>query len=1078
MDSLYPDIPGFQILEMLPNAGMSRVYKARQLSLDRVVVLKVLPQNMIKEESDVERFMEEARITAQLKHSNIVQIYDFTYTPDGLYYFVMEFVSGYSMGNWIRRKGRLTEENALVCAQCVAVAMNYAWERARVVHCDIKPDNIMIDGDGTVKVADLGLARSLIASRKKQDDDMVYGTPNYISPEQARGEPDIDCRSDIYSLGATIYHAATGIMPFEDKKNADVMELQVTSYIPDPLDVNPALSIASACLIEKMMAKDKNYRYRNWEELLRDITRARSEKPPFGKMPPEGVSTVLRNKARQDFLANREKAILQKEVAPKRSSTVLIKPTRTRSSIATADSDVKQVLSKLPKELLMLIVLLIAFVLGIILVSKAFSKKKAVAQVVSSKSQPTAILSNTIQQFAATSAVSTMQTSQPPPLIASPPSKDKQIEDKEASAKVMFETAIEWYKAHTNDFDGAILRFQKVSDETRGTKYSLLALAELDRIKEEKDRAIRYVLSSVSSNVALLEKQHEYDKAIAFLKSYNGPFAKEIEPQRMEQIAELSEKKRQWLEHIDQSQKNMDAILKEASFLVLSGNTGEAIEKVSASIKENDINFVKERLQSFLSLISLWSSFEESLAKTFLENKGKDIKVKFLKGEELMFIRDVDGNKIIAEKVNIINAGRISRSTPFKVSDLSLDEKIARLPFTNKLELTFNKTFLLMQHNEYDKALYEVSVLPEWMSLPIKRSIIEYKAKAIENKAYQELAQILSAYRLSSTNLSTNVYEIVKTLNAAKLTPQNLASLKKVIESWAQRYEQCSITKLFLPLIESIQTLYASTNAPIETKSEKSLQKGPVQLENKISFSSTEEFLKKLLELNPSISMQHIKISLDDESQIRTMEITYKDLRDISPIAGVSSIRELIITPFPMGDADRHNYEYAETMPLNDISALKGINLRRLVIRHSSIKDLSALQGMPLEVLDISFSPVSDISPLQNMPLRRLILRGTAITTLESLKGMPLERLDVSFTKVKKIDVLAGMPLKSLNIRKTGVEELTPLLQTQIEELMIDFDIEEFLKGYNNELRRLIKKSETLKFINGRPIPPDKNFRR
>ena len=120
-----PIIPGYDILAPLPQGGMSAVFKARQVSLDRVVALKILPPAMAADGVDIEKFLAEAKITAQLKHPNIVQVYDFGKSPDGIYYFVMEFVSGYSVADWVRRKKSLSVKDALLCAHCVAEALGY-----------------------------------------------------------------------------------------------------------------------------------------------------------------------------------------------------------------------------------------------------------------------------------------------------------------------------------------------------------------------------------------------------------------------------------------------------------------------------------------------------------------------------------------------------------------------------------------------------------------------------------------------------------------------------------------------------------------------------------------------------------------------------------------------------------------------------------------------------------------------------------------------------------------------------------------------------------------------------------------
>lgn len=216
------DLPGYEILNKLGAGGMATVWRARQVSLDRDVAIKVLSA-VVKGEDDIRRFEEEARSAAKLKHQGIVQVYDANVSGDSSY-IVMEYISGYTVGEWVRKKGRLSEDDALSVAECVADALRYAWEREGLIHCDIKPDNVMVDGDGTVKVADLGLARTMRAIGKAEVADEILGTPAYISPEQAMGLVDLDCRADIYSLGAMLYHLLTGRFMFQGLSDDEALE--------------------------------------------------------------------------------------------------------------------------------------------------------------------------------------------------------------------------------------------------------------------------------------------------------------------------------------------------------------------------------------------------------------------------------------------------------------------------------------------------------------------------------------------------------------------------------------------------------------------------------------------------------------------------------------------------------------------------------------------------------------------------------------------------------------------------------------------------------------------------------------
>lgn len=275
---------------------MASVWKARQVSLDRIVAIKILYSQFSSDPADVERFLSEARMTARLKHPGIVQVYDVG-VQDDMYYIVMEYVAGYTVGEWINRSGTLSTPDCLLTAECIANALNYAWEFDQIIHCDVKPDNALIDADGTVKVSDLGLARTLSILGPHEASDEVMGTPFYVSPEQSLGKPDLDCRSDIYSMGAMLYHMSTGTMPFQGYPDADVMDMQVTHTIPDPIDVNPELPAPLSWLIEKMMCKQPDDRQLTWTDVIEDIRHVKNgRRPPI--MPTAGSSTVERSRKR------------------------------------------------------------------------------------------------------------------------------------------------------------------------------------------------------------------------------------------------------------------------------------------------------------------------------------------------------------------------------------------------------------------------------------------------------------------------------------------------------------------------------------------------------------------------------------------------------------------------------------------------------------------------------------------------------------------------------------------------------------------------------------------------------------
>ncbi|MHC5004605.1 MAG: serine/threonine-protein kinase [Planctomycetota bacterium] len=272
-------IPGYRIKKKLGAGAMATVFLARQLSLDRPVAIKVLPKKFSDNDKFIERFYKEGRAAAKLNHPNIVSAYDVGKAGDH-HYFVMEYVDGETVYDLVSRKKRLDEERAIKIVKQVARALQHAHARG-FVHRDIKPKNIMISKDGTVKLADLGLARAISDKEAaKAEAGRAYGTPYYISPEQIRGEMDIGPASDIYGLGATFYHMVTGRVPFEGKNPSSVMHKHLKEDLVPPDHLNEELSAGCAQVIEMMMAKSTRDRYLSAGDLLHDLDLVSAGEPP------------------------------------------------------------------------------------------------------------------------------------------------------------------------------------------------------------------------------------------------------------------------------------------------------------------------------------------------------------------------------------------------------------------------------------------------------------------------------------------------------------------------------------------------------------------------------------------------------------------------------------------------------------------------------------------------------------------------------------------------------------------------------------------------------------------------------
>jgi serine/threonine-protein kinase len=261
-------LSNYKIVGKLGSGGMATVYKAHELSLNRMVALKVLSSQLSEDKEYIKRFQREAQAAAQLNHPNIVQIFSIG-EEKGLHYFAMELIKGKSLAQIKKEEGVLQPEKAVTVIQQVADALSDA-HRAGLVHRDIKPSNIMIDELGRGKVTDFGIAYVTSAQTKLTREGSIIGTPEYLSPEQCEGKT-VDGRSDIYSLGVTLYELLTGKTPYEADTPVSMLMKIVQGNFPPIGQVNPKLPKALCKVVEKMMVTDVNKRYASMKEVLDDL---------------------------------------------------------------------------------------------------------------------------------------------------------------------------------------------------------------------------------------------------------------------------------------------------------------------------------------------------------------------------------------------------------------------------------------------------------------------------------------------------------------------------------------------------------------------------------------------------------------------------------------------------------------------------------------------------------------------------------------------------------------------------------------------------------------------------------------
>ena len=286
----------YVIIAKLGEGGMGTVYQAREPALDRLVALKTLRPELASVQPLISRFKREAIAAAKCTYTGIVQVFR-TGEFEGAHYIAMEYVAGESLAKRIQRTGRLPAAEALALGVEVAKALNYAWQKAQLIHRDVKPDNIFIATDGTVKLGDFGLVKVMnhdTADTALTVPGLPIGSPDYMSPEQLYGDVDVDIRSDIYSLGCTLYHLLTGNAPYTKSTPLGVMVRHLTEPPPEILRELPDCPPAVVAMLAKMLAKKPADRYPNYETLLHDFAQAQSgPRAPVKSAPAVSIPVTL-----------------------------------------------------------------------------------------------------------------------------------------------------------------------------------------------------------------------------------------------------------------------------------------------------------------------------------------------------------------------------------------------------------------------------------------------------------------------------------------------------------------------------------------------------------------------------------------------------------------------------------------------------------------------------------------------------------------------------------------------------------------------------------------------------------------
>ncbi len=984
-DETLTTLPGYRVEELLGSGSMGRVYRAIQLSMDREVALKVIPAGSMKRSEDQSRFMNEVRLLARMDHPGIVSAFEAGENEE-FYYLSMSYVKGEAVDKRLLRQERIPEDEAVNVALQVARALAYAWDKHHILHRDIKPSNIMIAESGQVKLMDLGISKVLGPERSASvtATGMVVGTPYYMSPEQAVSSQSMDRRSDIYSLGATLYEMLTGHKPFEGDNPLEVMGHHRFTSLISPRSRNPKISRGSEAVLFKMLAKDKNDRYQTWESLIDDLERLREH-----RLPKHASLDVEQD----GFETDPSRTPTKRRIAPlplTPGAPLMEQPAARKPLPAPAPQPVPARSTTSP----LLVVGLTLFALGLLSAATYFAYLSTRRE-----TRPRQNKSGAPQA--------------PPPMqvsdgVIQPPAATEAAIGGWSEAMAAAEA---WFAVNPALYDEASSRFHALARQAPNEESAANARAAAEAAQRQKRAAIRAIVETVNSQAETLLRRGKMKPAVSAILDYEGPLAMESANARELQAAELLMGWREQNLSALQEAERLRELLEQLARLTVADKTGEAFARLQEVRAQKPELLNQPEAQRASEQLGVLMDVDRRLRESFREEIGKEIRLVFRDGPRQVVIRgigetEVDAFKVVREGESVVRVKR-----PFGTSELDPSEQIRRLGASDDPAIHLAKALVVYHAGRPELALRAIRQLDSLFAHAV--------AGEISRRSQEDGAHALQAFRdvllPFAVTIELPVPECVTLIHhASPPTP--------VVEKLQPRLQRLLLLYGTSPAVTSRQALFDAVWNKVML--------WPALQAPLAPGVSAKLAMKALTETLPPKQRGTIELLPIDQGQ-KLLAADVKGLRTLAPLLGAPlqalEVRQTAISDLsPLRGMPLHSLEASHT-GVTDLSPLRGMALHNLGLAHTPAHDLTPLAGLPIRTLDLSYTQVQDLAPLIGSPVEALFLEGCdAITDLQPLLGMTSLHtlvLPPRAATLPGFDKVLGMPsLEQVGFRRGSLQ--------------------------------------------------------
>jgi serine/threonine protein kinase len=1033
------EISGYRISSRVEVDGPREIYAAEHIQTHRKMELQILHAPFAESGEPSALFLNDMNRYMKIRHPNLISILDAGRTSEGIYFVAWQRIKNKSLEYRMWEGGALELKPALHLATLIGQVLEWLWTQHGLIYGHLSPRRIWIAPDKTVQ-----LFNTILSPLVKDQlpsfplDTLMAGMPGFLSPEILNGSTHLDCRSDMYALGATLYNMLTGTAPFCGLNPQQIQEAQASSSLPDPRTLRPDLPTAVVEFLKSTLAHDPSDRPQDWSTFLSQLASLQKDQPI-----PQPV-----HMASHSVLIQLEPSLIppiSKKIVIQRASR---NPIRTKTPTTAPAANPSRAFFGI---LAVGLITVIAFLTWL-------------ATRVPPPSPPAKLVFRTTTNSSLSSTTITLPPQQP---HLKPSNTVSKILQPTNSFDALYRSTQEYLKNNPMDYDGLLAQYDALLIMTETTKphWHARILDERRGIEMTKSFALDRALEEIQQKTEEFDKNANYAAGISWLTSYQGVFSNQTSALRDSLCSNLvlhahvnantsraKQQKQQATQH-DELTAKRKSFLEVIAKAVLANNFEQARKNIQNWNTPSDLGWSKTQQDDLLSQLGLISKLSEKIMERYHAMIGTTVKIELING--------LISGKLIAVENQVLTIQSLSAdgeiiTLPVSIDKIRPQDVFLRLASLNPLERGLLQGFFACQHNDDKLALASFTGMTNSLLVTALIAHIEETiSQTREAEAQKALNAVLTLAGINPDKKDAST-PIALQIDQTSFPDFQCLKIKEASQRFTELYGRSSTAQNAAPILTALNdvspivrkidlvTLENMMNTLKAWKSGETHLLFSYRIDGALACLDLSEnrILPDLspLKILPFKELSFRKCGMTKLPSLEGFRINRLDLSD-SAIVNLTGFKGASIDTLILSGTQVASLHVLKSVPvrvfhaencenLSDLSGLATTNLTNIVLTGSAVSDLSPLENAPLISADFSnCTLINDLKPLSRCPLTELNIAGChRISMIYALKGLPLRKLNISGTKVSDLGPLTEMPLETLILANArNITDLTPL---------------------------------------------------